>query len=200
MKSQQTAWFVVKDCQQHGPFSDQDVQADLASGILKPMDMVWREGMPDWQTARVVFQLPSSAPPPIPPRMMSGQTSVAARPTAAPQQVQARQDHHQNTIPCSFCKSELPEGATICTGCQARYGYGPAGLAGAILLIVLSIPAGALLGWYLGWLLALSMPREFYNMPYLLGSMILGATLFTLGTFVYFNKLRKKWWRSVGNA
>lgn len=67
--SQSSPWFVSSGGQQHGPISDQEVQALLARGALKPNDLVWRDGFPEWRPAAVVFavQQPPGAivPPPL---------------------------------------------------------------------------------------------------------------------------------------
>lgn len=66
-QSSATSWFAVRDGRQHGPISDQEMHVLVARGLLKPTDMIWREGFPDWQPVHSVFQPAQAAPPPIPP-------------------------------------------------------------------------------------------------------------------------------------
>ena len=56
----------MRDGQQHGPISDQEMHALVVRGLLKPTDMIWREGFPDWQPVYAVFQPAQAVPPPIP--------------------------------------------------------------------------------------------------------------------------------------
>ena len=73
-------WYIARDGKQHGPLSDMEMRAFVAQGHLKPTDLIWRAGFPDWRPAPTVFsfQAPeASAPPPRAP---------TARPSAAPAQ------------------------------------------------------------------------------------------------------------------
>jgi hypothetical protein len=57
-----------------------------------------------------------------------------------------------SNLVCPHCRSQVPRGATVCTGCQAEVKYGPAnGLFGAALL------AGAFVGYKVGHALPDSM-------------------------------------------
>jgi hypothetical protein len=61
-----SAWYFVQNGKQYGPVSSQDLQSRLAAGALQPADMIWCEGLSDWQTAGSIFDTRVSAPPPIP--------------------------------------------------------------------------------------------------------------------------------------
>jgi len=57
---------------------------------------------------------------------------------------------------CPHCRTQVPRGATVCTGCQAEVKYGPAnGLFGGALLVAafVGFKAGHLLSGvpYSGW-------------------------------------------------
>ena len=45
-------WFYAKDDQRLGPVSEQELKGLATDGKLKPSDLVWRDGMPDWVEAR----------------------------------------------------------------------------------------------------------------------------------------------------
>ena len=63
-------WYYAKDRVQHGPVSETQVKELAQSGRLAPADLVWREGMPQWQPAgRLPFLFPPrpDGPPPLPP-------------------------------------------------------------------------------------------------------------------------------------
>jgi hypothetical protein len=45
-------WFYAKDDQRLGPVSEQELKGLATDGKLKPGDLVWRDGMPDWVEAR----------------------------------------------------------------------------------------------------------------------------------------------------
>jgi hypothetical protein len=54
-----------------GPVSETQLRALVEAGMLRPTDLVWREGMPEWIEARLLPglfpHLPPAAPPPRPP-------------------------------------------------------------------------------------------------------------------------------------
>jgi len=41
--------YIAKDGQQLGPFTDAQIDQQLASGAISPADLAWRDGMADWQ-------------------------------------------------------------------------------------------------------------------------------------------------------
>lgn len=45
-------WFYAKDDQRLGPVSEQELKGLATDGKLRPNDLVWRDGMPDWVEAR----------------------------------------------------------------------------------------------------------------------------------------------------
>jgi hypothetical protein len=48
-------WFYLKDNQQLGPVSQEQIEALLQSGEITPQSLVWQEGMADWKPAGEVF-------------------------------------------------------------------------------------------------------------------------------------------------
>jgi GYF domain 2 len=44
-------WYLSRDGQQYGPFSDSDLARFQGTGQLQPTDLVWREGLADWRPA-----------------------------------------------------------------------------------------------------------------------------------------------------
>lgn len=70
-------WYYLKEDQQIGPLTGQELKRLARGGDLQPDDLVWKEGMQDWTEARQVSGLFSNevvAPPPQP---------SAARPQSA---------------------------------------------------------------------------------------------------------------------
>jgi hypothetical protein len=61
-------WFYGRDGVRHGPVSEDDLRRLAGAGELRAYDLVWRDGMPNWQVAAEVPGLfpQASAPPPIP--------------------------------------------------------------------------------------------------------------------------------------
>lgn len=55
-------WFVGKEGQQKGPYTEEEVRAMLARGDVAPADLVWKDGMADWRPAGQVPEL-GAAPP-----------------------------------------------------------------------------------------------------------------------------------------
>jgi predicted secreted protein len=68
-----STWFYAKGGQKQGPVSDGELQSLISRGTVGPNDLVWKEGMADWQKASTVPGLvfppePSTpAPPPSEP-------------------------------------------------------------------------------------------------------------------------------------
>jgi len=54
-------YHIARNGQQLGVYSEQDVQSGLASGSILPTDLLWAEGMADWQPVGGRFALGSSA-------------------------------------------------------------------------------------------------------------------------------------------
>jgi hypothetical protein len=80
-------WFYCKETEQFGPVPDDTIQAMISSGELKPSNIVWREGMTDWQPIEDVSELSIYIP-------WSSQTS-AAPPAPAGSGVRRRQSPHR---------------------------------------------------------------------------------------------------------
>jgi hypothetical protein len=64
-------WYYARDGAQQGPVTEEELQRLAREGTLRPQDLVWRDGMPQWQPARQAtpfFPIPAApfAPPPIP--------------------------------------------------------------------------------------------------------------------------------------
>jgi len=60
-----TQYHTAKDGETQGPFTREEIEAQLASGDLSPDDLVFHEGLPDWIPARNLTPTSASdAPPP----------------------------------------------------------------------------------------------------------------------------------------
>jgi hypothetical protein len=62
-------WYYSKGDQQIGPVSEADIRDLIARRELTPTDEVWREGMPDWQSAGDVRELFAERPVTPPPAL-----------------------------------------------------------------------------------------------------------------------------------
>jgi hypothetical protein len=60
-------WFIGRDGQQFGPVNSSEMGKLIELGHLRPSDLVWRAGFPEWQPAERVFPLAEAASPPPPP-------------------------------------------------------------------------------------------------------------------------------------
>ena len=63
-------WFYGRDGAQHGPVSEDELRRLVDAGQLSAHDLVWREGMADWQPAQDVpglLDVVAVGPLPIPP-------------------------------------------------------------------------------------------------------------------------------------
>jgi uncharacterized RDD family membrane protein YckC len=59
-------WFYAKNNQQNGPVTVEALVSMLQQGHVQPSDLVWREGMGNWQPAGMVPELATTMPPPDP--------------------------------------------------------------------------------------------------------------------------------------
>ncbi|GIW95652.1 MAG: hypothetical protein KatS3mg110_4701 [Pirellulaceae bacterium] len=63
-------WYVANVArQQFGPYTEEELRRFVDQGRIRPDDLAWRHGMPDWQPVRDVFpewDFPDIPPPPPP--------------------------------------------------------------------------------------------------------------------------------------
>ena len=78
--SPQIDWYLARDGNQHGPLTEAEMRKFVELGYLRPTDLVWRSGFPDWRPAAAVF--PSAG--------RAQQASVHPRPAATPRQIAAQ--------------------------------------------------------------------------------------------------------------
>ena len=48
-------WYIARDGKQHGPLTDVEMRTFVAHNYLRLSDLIWRPGMPEWQSAPTVF-------------------------------------------------------------------------------------------------------------------------------------------------
>lgn len=63
-----TEWYYVIDGEQQGPVDEDVLKEWVRQGRVGAKDLIWREGLADWQPAGDVFGSPA-VPPPLPPRI-----------------------------------------------------------------------------------------------------------------------------------
>ncbi|HSU65413.1 MAG TPA: CD225/dispanin family protein [Tepidisphaeraceae bacterium] len=75
-------WYYVSNGQQAGPVDDEQLRNLISGGQVGPADLVWRDGMPNWQPASSITELSAgrSGPVPVAPYSGSGQQPYAAQP------------------------------------------------------------------------------------------------------------------------
>lgn len=73
-------WFIARDGKQHGPVSDLEMRKLVELGHLRPSDLLWRQGFPDWRPAPAVF----ASQPPFPPANRPFQSGQGAQARARP--------------------------------------------------------------------------------------------------------------------
>ena len=68
-------WYYTRNKQQQGPVSLEQLKQLAAGGQLQPTDMIWKDGLPQWQAASSMGGLfgpaasPGGAPPAAPPQV-----------------------------------------------------------------------------------------------------------------------------------
>lgn len=77
-------WYIARDGKQHGPISDVEMRTFVDLGHLKPTDLVWRAGFPDWRPAPMVFPAkpPTQPPRPAPPQRVEPAPQPRSEPAA----------------------------------------------------------------------------------------------------------------------
>src|SRR5690349_17577060 len=71
------AWYYAIEGRQRGPVDEQTLRSLAAQGVLRPFDLVWCDGMGDWQAAETMpWLFPSRGRP-------GGKNPAAAGPGAS---------------------------------------------------------------------------------------------------------------------
>jgi hypothetical protein len=78
-------WYLARDGQQFGPLNDMELRKFIELGHMRPDDLLWRHGFPDWRPASAVFPAGRPAPPATKP------TAPARTPPTAGQRAAAAQ-------------------------------------------------------------------------------------------------------------
>ena len=71
-------FYLGRNGQQTGPFTEAEVRAQLAAGTVAGTDLIWREGMRDWLPVASVLGAATTPPPPSQPLRAGG--GVTERP------------------------------------------------------------------------------------------------------------------------
>ena len=149
--------FLYQNGEQVGPFSEPDIRSKVASGEVSQTDLVWHEGLAEWQPLNAVF----SVAPPVrklpPPRApiaapLSSPPSPVACPTCGAPKWHA-------SDPCQVCanarilaassfqrqpaaqtpKKVINKGGAWCPHCGNRNSYSKSGGVGCLTLGILFI-------------------------------------------------------------
>jgi predicted nucleic acid-binding Zn ribbon protein len=102
--------FIHRDGQDSGPYSPGEIRDRIASGRLKPTDMAWYEGLPDWVPLSQIRLPPAeeAALAVLPP------TSARMVQVAPPALPVARVEPSRN---CPFCAEPIKPDALKCKHC-----------------------------------------------------------------------------------
>ncbi len=57
-----TQWYLARDGQQYGPYSQADLEKMASSGGVAEEDLLWHAGLAGWQPARTVLDIPLAPP------------------------------------------------------------------------------------------------------------------------------------------
>ncbi|WP_245279924.1 DUF4339 domain-containing protein [Hyphomicrobium sp. 99] len=89
-------WYIARDGKQHGPLTDVEMRTFVAHNYLRLSDLIWRPGMPEWQSAPTVFPTAFEAlgeePKQAPARAQASSASSFSQPAHYPTPVSAHQD------------------------------------------------------------------------------------------------------------
>lgn len=102
-------WYIARDGKQHGPLTDVEMKTFVGHNYLRPTDLIWKAGMPDWLPAPQVFaglfQPPAPSAAPSAPHISPQPAAFA--PQQQPQQMQhapasAAAPHHTDLADDQF--------------------------------------------------------------------------------------------------
>lgn len=143
------SWYYIREREQVGPLSDNDLSAAIQAGELSDSTLVWREGLEDWVPlgqVRSGEQLPASPAEqefPAPPEGPMAWCSECGQPRPESETLQ-----YGNSRVCAECKprflQRLREGGRFGEGLQYA-GVGIRALALIIDVVLLSIVIGLVL-------------------------------------------------------
>lgn len=105
-QTNEAQWYIARDGKQHGPLTDVEMRTFVGHSYLRPSDLLWRPGMPDWQPAPQVFPAAFQQPQPAP----------APQPAAAPQAQAPRQTTGQPQSYGAAPAQQRPQPAHFETG------------------------------------------------------------------------------------
>jgi hypothetical protein len=78
--------YLYQNGEQFGPYTEDQISSMLTSGALSRDDLVWHEGLTEWQPLHVIFSLPAPVAPLAPARQAIRQCGgeLIAQPATAP--------------------------------------------------------------------------------------------------------------------
>lgn len=103
----EAVWYYMVGDKRRGPVSDAQLKALAESGSLRPTDLVWRDGMPNWATA--------SGLPGLFPHALATQPPAVMTPSQPP--ASAVSGAGRETKECPFCSEFIPVRAKRCPVC-----------------------------------------------------------------------------------
>ncbi|MCW0219339.1 MAG: GYF domain-containing protein [Prosthecobacter sp.] len=99
--------YLVKDSQQSGPFSNEELRLKIEAGECNAQTKAWRESAEQWQPlgtlASELFPFPESVP--------------AVSTPSSPPEINLNSTTKSRTMFCRTCAKELPENAIACIQC-----------------------------------------------------------------------------------
>ncbi len=81
-QTNETQWYIARDGKQHGPLTDIEMRTFVAHNYLRASDLIWRPGLPEWQTATAVF--PDVFQPKVSPQVAAAAAAAARAATQSP--------------------------------------------------------------------------------------------------------------------
>jgi hypothetical protein len=77
------SWYILRDQEKEGPYSDEELGRLIGAGSVKPHDLLWRPGLTKWMFAADIPDLPSALEhPPVSLYLRPSETENSARETA----------------------------------------------------------------------------------------------------------------------
>lgn len=124
-------WYYMKDNQQHGPVSEDELTSRFGHGGLAPDTLVWMKGLKVWTAARDIENLvPDDFTPPPPPSQSSPVLTAASVPAAALKRetsvsTSAPDQKRRADITCSQCGAPNDYRMRVCAKCKTPFNAHP---------------------------------------------------------------------------
>jgi len=151
-------WYFTLEGSQHGPVTEDDLKTMMSNGKVLPNDLVWREGMAEWQPVSQIPELMMQQPTGGPPSLSAASAPDFTSPYQTPAS-QLQQSHPVQTQFTAYATFWQRFAAAIIDSLLLMVGGAIVGGAFGVMMVtagtddvVVREAMGNLIGLIMGWL------------------------------------------------